>query len=220
MSAHTPIQKSALSVEETTPSRSASKILVLALLATAALCFGKAGYIHVKAITAQWLMANAWAKTLTSQQLGHRPWPWLDTWPVAKMDIPRLDIQLLVLDGLQGQALAFGPGSQLWPAWESPPLGDSGFQVIAGHNDTHFDFLADLQTGEIVRLQNQFGGWRSYRVQQLQLVSANEGSVALYSDDLQTDDIFLMTCASALQALIPNQRRLIAHLKPVLHKVS
>ena len=100
------------------------------------------------------------------------------------------------------------------------PLGDSGFQVIAGHNDTHFDFLADLQTGEIVRLQNQFGGWRSYRVQQLQLVSANEGSVALYSDDLQTDDIFLMTCASALQALIPNQRRLIAHLKPVLHKVS
>ncbi len=196
--------------------------LALALLATAALCFGKAGFIHVKAITAQWLIANAWAKTLADNSLGHRPWPWLDTWPVAQLEVPHLNLKLLVLDGLQGQALAFGPGAKLRSAsvYDTPLASSSGFQVIAGHNDTHFDFVSQLQLGHIVRLQNQYGGWHAYRVEQLQQVEADAGYVALSSSNVQSEDLFLVTCASALQAVLPNQQRIVAHLKPILHKFS
>ncbi|BFM07722.1 sortase domain-containing protein [Halioxenophilus aromaticivorans] len=189
------------------------------LLATAALCFAQSGYIQVKAITAQWLIANAWAKTLASQELGQRPWPWLDTWPVAKLSVPGLDEEWLVLEGLQGQSLAFGPGRLQWQL-PTATAGQTGLQLIAAHNDTHFRSLAKLATGDTVKLQNHFGGWRTYQVVQISTLAADDGTVTVDAGQVDSDDLFLMTCDGAFQALAANQRRLLAHLKPVLRKLS
>ena len=39
-----------------------------------------------------------------------KPWSWADTWPVARIAVPRLGRHAIALAGSSGQALAFGPG--------------------------------------------------------------------------------------------------------------
>jgi sortase A len=39
-----------------------------------------------------------------------KPWPWADTWPVARIAVPRLSVQAVVLAESSGQALAFAGG--------------------------------------------------------------------------------------------------------------
>jgi len=217
-------------VWELTPTREMTKtnwsrFTAYTLIATAALCFSKAGYIQVKAITAQWLISAAWAKTLNNPSSINRPWPWADTWPVAKLDVPALGIQLLVLDGVHGQSLAFGPGRQMIrQATENGSRTDlpenSGIQLIAGHNDTHFQFLKNLKAGNSVRLQNTFGGWQTYTVLRVATAKVQEGELRLPAEDVNSDDLFLMTCYSPLQAVLPTQKRLLAQLRPVLKKIN
>lgn len=188
------------------------------LLASAALCFTTAGYIQIKAVTAQLLISSAWAKTLDKQDLGQRPWPWMDTWPVAKLEVPRLGVKWIVLNGIEGQSLAFGPGYLRSPGAELNQQNSSGVTLIAGHNDTHFRFLKSLHVNDTIRLQNQYGGWRTYQVAELATATAENNNIALNAENIHSDDLILMTCDSALQAVVPRQRRLIAHLTPVLRK--
>jgi hypothetical protein len=39
-----------------------------------------------------------------------KPWPWADTWPIARLSAPRHGVDLFVLAGATGRTLAFGPG--------------------------------------------------------------------------------------------------------------
>ena len=73
------------------------------------LLIGQGLWIHAKAMLAQILLERAFAETLAT---GHvvKPWSWADTWPIARIDVPRLGQHAIVLHGSSGQALAFGPG--------------------------------------------------------------------------------------------------------------
>ena len=66
-------------------------------------------WIHAKAALAQVLLARAWAQSDHGRRI-QRPWPWADMAPIARLSVPRLHQDLIVLDGDNGQALAFGPG--------------------------------------------------------------------------------------------------------------
>ena len=83
-------------------------VAVLSLL-VALSQFGQAGYIHAKAWLAQTLISQAWQKTLAGDTQV-KPWPWADTWPVARLSVPARGVELYVLAGSQGRSLAFGPG--------------------------------------------------------------------------------------------------------------
>ena len=80
---------------------------------------GQAGYIAAKAELAQYLMQRSWQQTLAGAR-AVKPWPWADTWPVARLTAA--DVDLFVLAGADGRALAFGPGqiSRFWRVWEQP----------------------------------------------------------------------------------------------------
>ena len=56
------------------------------------------GWIHAKAALASHLVSNAWAETLASGEPA-RPWPWADTWPVARLRFPTLKRDIPVLAG-------------------------------------------------------------------------------------------------------------------------
>lgn len=117
------------------------------------------GWIHAKAVLARHLVANAWMETLASGE-SVLPWPWADTWPIARLRFPTLNRDLPVLAGASGATLAFGPGHLDGTA--AP--GAAGHSVIAGHRDTSFAFLGSLRQGDPVSVQNQNGSWRDYRV--------------------------------------------------------
>ena len=66
-------------------------------------------YIHAKAMLAQELLEYAWKQTQQGESRA-TPWPWADTWPVARLSVPSQNISLIVLAGDSGRTLAFGPG--------------------------------------------------------------------------------------------------------------
>src|SRR5262249_43220673 len=117
--------------------------LALALLLSGCVLVGQAVYIHAKALLAQILLERAFAQTLAS---GHdvKPWPWADTWPVARITVPRLGRSAIVLAGASGQALAFGPGH----VERTPQAGEEGTAIYSAHRDTHFAFLGDVMIGD------------------------------------------------------------------------
>jgi sortase A len=129
------------------------------LLLTGAACAIQGGWIQAKAALAQVLLHDAWSTTLTDAQ-PHRPWPWADFWPVARLRVEHLDVDLIVLAGDSGNVLAFGPGHST----RSAVPGGSGTVVISGHRDTHFRFLQDLRSGDRISLETARGEF-SYRVQ-------------------------------------------------------
>lgn len=126
------------------------------------------GWIYIKAELAQQLMRAAWQDTLATGQ-AQRPWPWADTWPVARLLMPRLDVDVLVLAGYHGQALAFGPGH----ASASAALGKPGISLISGHRDTHFRFIRSIHIGDLVKLVALDGSELDYQVIETRIVNTD-----------------------------------------------
>jgi len=117
------------------------------------------GWIYAKAALAQTLLSRAWAETLAGG-IKVRPWPWADTWPVARLRIPSARSETIVLAGAEGASLAFGPGHV-----DGTPLpGAPGNSVIGGHRDTSFTVLGALHDGDELSLQTADGRWRSFSV--------------------------------------------------------
>lgn len=136
--------------------------LALLLLALGLWQLGGAARIHGKAWLAQRLLDHAWAETLAGGR-EVKPWPWADTWPVARLQVPALDVDLYVLAGASGRTLAFGPA--LVPGTE-----DLDHSILSGHRDTHFAFLRRLDEGSRFRLQDNSGAWRSFAVHGHQVI--------------------------------------------------
>ncbi len=134
-------------------------------MATAGMVFLLAGhYIQAKAVLAQYLLQSSWQKTLDNRQI-NRPWPWADTYPVARLMMERLKVDLIVLEGEQGAVLAFGPGHL--PASSLPQ--DGGNCVLAGHRDTSFSFLKELKVGDKLIMEDMNGKRHQYQVQDLEV---------------------------------------------------
>lgn len=130
---------------------------ILALLG--GVLVGQGAWMHVKALLAQILLERAFAASLASRN-PVKPWPWADTWPVARIAVPRLHRSAIVLAGSSGQALAFGPGH----VERTPDAGDPGTAVYAAHRDTHFAFLADVRVGDSIRVTRRDGRLFGFRV--------------------------------------------------------
>lgn len=100
-------------------------------------------YIPAKAALAQVLLHQAWERT-RSRDERIRPWPWARTWPVARLLAPGAGFDAIVLAGVEGAPLAFGPGHV-----DGTPLPDAGGNtVFAGHRDTQFRFLREVDLGD------------------------------------------------------------------------
>jgi sortase A len=131
------------------------------------------GWIHAKAWLAQRLLEAAWAETRAGGQ-AVKPWPWADTWPVARLLIPAHDVDLIVLSGGSGRTLAFAPGH----VDGSPLPGRSGTSLIAGHRDTHFRVLEALRPGTAIEVEDAAGARHRFRVRSAQVVDARTTRLA------------------------------------------
>jgi len=136
------------------------QLLLLLLVLAGLQQLAGAGLIKAKAWLAPVLIERAWDESLLNSGEPVKPWPWADTWPVARLRVPAEDVDLPVLAGDSGNALAFAPGHTL----TSARLGSAGLAVIGGHRDTHFAFLRHLRPGVHLQLQLPDGSWRDYRV--------------------------------------------------------
>jgi len=123
------------------------------LLATAGgVLLAEQGWMAAKARVAEALIARAWSAHQADGAV-HRPWSWADMHPVARLEVPRLEVARVVLSGATGATLAFGPGHVHGTA----EPGGHGNCVVAGHRDGSFAFLERLRVGDTVVLETRDG---------------------------------------------------------------
>ena len=160
--------------------------LTVCLLALGCWQLGEGSWIYAKARLAQGLLQRAWTRTLAGETQA-KPWPWADTWPVARLTVPRLGIDQIVLEGAYGRTLAFGPGH----VESSRPLGESGAIILTGHRDTHFAFVRRLETGDALMLETAAGRSLRYRVTDTRVVDSRLASAGI---DVRSPVLTLVTC--------------------------
>jgi len=165
---------------------SPGNLVVAALLALGFWNLGQGAYIPAKAWLAQQLMQHAWLRVTAGEDRA-APWPWADTWPVARLTVKTRDVDLIVLAGGSGRTLAFGPGH----LGASALPGETGNAVIAGHRDTHFAFLKDIDVDDLIGVETPQGQGHLYRVVSIDIVDSRKGSLEL---DTRQSLLSLVTC--------------------------
>ena len=160
-------------------------IAVGALALAGMLSVAHGAWIPAKAKLAQVLLEDAWQKTQLTQR-PTKPWPWADTWPVAKLTAPTHQKSFVVLEGATGEAMAFGPG-RVTNGTHPKSLNT----VLAAHRDTHFSFLKDLKRGDALTLQSTTGESYEYTVSDLAVVHETQTEVLLPTEQAT---LTLITC--------------------------
>ncbi|MBW1882416.1 MAG: class GN sortase [Deltaproteobacteria bacterium] len=156
-------------------------------------CIAWGLWIPAKAALAQSLIEKAWQRARSGEERP-RPWPWADTWPVARLTAPRLDVELYALAGASGHALAFGPAHVAVTA--APGSGDN--VAFAGHRDTHFAFLRNLALGDELVLESRTHSLR-YRVTETRVVHESDTAILERSGRAE---LTLITCFP-FDAIVP-----------------
>ena len=167
--------------------RRAARRALFATLMLAGTALVAAGYwVPAKATLAQHLLNRAWTAT-NDERRAVRPWPWADTWPVARLTLPGATEPLTVLAGASGRNLAFGPA--LLDGSAAP--GAPGVSIIAAHRDTHFRALAQIAIGDRLVLEQRDGTLDTFEVTALDVIDTRQASLRLEADE---PVIALVTC--------------------------
>ena len=177
-------------------------IAPLALALTGLALFGHGGYIHAKALLAQVLLERAFNESIAMHH-PVKPWSWADTWPVARIEVKRLNASAIVLAGSSGQALAFGPGH----VELTPDAGERGVAVYSAHRDTHFRFLRNVVVGDEIDVTRSDGGTFRYRADAVAVVRYDHSGI----DPLAGGYELVLTTCWPFDALTPGPERYILH---------
>ena len=169
----------------------ASRILC-ALLLIAGMCLTvRALYMHAKAELAGVLIRRAWKQSARSGK-GQAPWPWADTYPIARLQIFRLGYDEIVLEGATPRTLAFGPAR----LFSTAGMGKPGNLVLAGHRTSWFRPLQGIAPGDSIEIEwvDPHGRGlhrRSYTVDLIRVVDPEDVTLLAPTSE---DALTLVTC--------------------------
>lgn len=135
---------------------------------------------------AQYLLQRAWTRALAGEP-SSKPWPWAATWPVARLQVNRLSVDIIVLAGAYGRTLAFGPGHVSSSAIPGAP----GTVILTGHRDTHFHFLNQVRLDDRVDLTGTDGRTVHYRVIEQRVLDSRRDGIPMAQD---TQEVIFVTC--------------------------
>jgi sortase A len=105
---------------------------------------------------------------------------------LGRLEIPRLDLSVMVLEGTDDQTLLRGIGHI--PGTALP--GTSGNAGIAGHRDTFFRSLEGIQDGDVISVKTLDGEYH-YVVDEIEVVDADDVEVLADSGEPR---LTLVTC--------------------------
>ena len=159
-------------------------------------------WIHMKALLAQILLDRAFAETVATGQ-PVKPWSWADTWPVARIEVPRIGVNAIVLHGSSGQALAFGPGHVEYTA----EAGEQGVAVYSAHRDTHFRLLKRVRTGDMIRVTRRDGKQFAYRVTETEVVRFDASGI----DPMAPGRRLILATCWPFDSMTPGPLRYLVH---------
>ena len=105
---------------------------------------------------------------------------------VGRVEIPRLGVSAIVLEGVEPKTLRRGVGH----IPDTPLPGGTGNVGIAAHRDSFFRALRDIRKNDIIRVKTLKGSFR-YRVEWTDVVKPEDTDVL---DDDAAPELTLVTC--------------------------
>ncbi len=105
---------------------------------------------------------------------------------LGRLEIPRLNISAVIVEGSDDESLKLGPGHV--PGTALP--GEQGNVAIAGHRNTHFLPLKEVQAGDKISITSPRGNME-YAVQYVEIVSPDDVDAINPTDESQ---LTLITC--------------------------
>jgi len=126
--------------------------------------------------------------------------------PVARLVIPKLDLDEVVVEGVGAAALRAGPGHMTGSAVP----GDRGNSVLSAHRDRHFRSLGELGVGDTLVTESDRGTvvWQVARVR---VVTAD--APVLHGSD---SPMLTLTTCWPIRYFGPAPDRLIVEARPVV----
>jgi sortase A len=123
---------------------------------------------------AQQLIHAAWTRSL-QQDRPFRPWPGLNSVPVAEISIPALNRDFVVMSGDDSSVLVHAAG---WNEGTQDP-GAPGISLISGYHDRSFAFMRNLQKGMTLVLTDRLGRKKDYVIESLAMTPDTEMKLPL-----------------------------------------
>lgn len=166
----------------------------------------KGMYMDVKAQMAQWLIAHSW-DSKKDHKGAAKPWWWADTKAIATLELPRLDKRVFVMQDDSGESLAFGPGHLP----NSAEVNSGGHVMIAGHRDSHFDFLEAIELGDIVSTVDANNRQKKYQVTHTYVLDTTKEELLKF----EHEELTLITCYPFNSVITGGPLRYIVNAKPI-----
>src|SRR3954470_2326540 len=131
---------------------------------------------------------------------------------VARLEIPRMDLNRIVVEGATADALTKGPGH--FP--ETPLPGQLGNAAIAGHRTTHLHPFFDidkLQPGDEI-IVTTLNGRYTYSVTGTDIVGPDDYNLVIPTTDVTKATLTLVSCTPRYSA----SNRIVVHSELVPEK--
>ena len=147
----------------------------------------KASIMPIKAIIGQQYLEVAWKESLRANKLS-KPWRSADFYMIGKLTVPKLKISRVILNSSTGEAMAWGIGR----VNNSQSSSKDGPIILAGHRDSHMQFMSKLNVGDKIELI------MSDRVLKTFIISdndiTNKPELAISALNTENEILILTTC--------------------------
>ena len=147
----------------------------------------KASFMPIKAIIGQHYLEVAWIESLKNNKLS-KPWRSADFFMVGELKVPRLKITRVILNSVSGEAMSWGIGlvTNIGTSSGNKPI------ILAGHRDSHMQFMSDLNVGDNIELMMSDGKIKSYIISKTEV--SNKPEMSLSPISLNREILILTTC--------------------------
>ena len=147
----------------------------------------KASLMPIKAIIGQHYLEVAWKESLKNNKLS-KPWKSADFYMIGELRVPKLKVSRVILNSVSGEAMAWSIGrvTNLGNALDKQPI------ILAGHRDSHMQFMSELNIGDKIELMMSDGLLRLYNISEAQINQKATLDVSL--PKFTNNSLILTTC--------------------------
>ena len=147
----------------------------------------KASLMPIKAIIGQHYLEVAWQDSLKNNKLS-KPWKSADFYMIGELKVPKLKISRVILNSVSGEALAWSIGrvTNLVSSSKNGPI------ILAGHRDSHMQFMSKLDIGDKIELMMTDGVLKTYEISKTVITERPE--LKTFTHKIKMNSLVLTTC--------------------------
>ena len=141
----------------------------------------------IKAIIGQHYLEVAWKDSLKNNKLS-KPWKSADFYMIGELTVPKLKISRVILSSVSGEALAWSIGrvTNIGPSSSNGPI------ILAGHRDSHMQFMSKLNIGDKIELIMSDRVLKTFIISKTNITKKPELIMAAFNSE--NESLILTTC--------------------------